>query len=422
MRTPLVALVALAVAGLTAPVALAPDAASAAPEILRIAGQIAVESPEGEALQAELDVYAMDRDVTIVYEEFENLDETITGPNPPDLMIVPQPGNLVANAPELIDLTQYVKSDKLRRDYSDYLIDQVTVDGAVVGVPVKGALKSLVWYRPAEFAASGYQVPETFAELIALSDAMVANGQTPWCAYMGSGQATGWMGTDWVEDLLLTAEGPDVYDQWVAHDVLFVDPRIEAAFERFQQMMDTPGYVFDRGNLLNENFWNNSFPLGFGDCFMHKQASFFAAAIQGAAFDLDEFATFEFPPVDPAYADAAMGGGDYVAAITDSLEVRQLVRFMASPRFGGNAIADSETGWILPNTRFNSARYGDDMTRSFGQTVQAALAVDQFRFDGSDLMPPEVGANSFWAGIRDLMSGARNVQQVLTDIDSSWPA
>ncbi|HEX2994706.1 MAG TPA: hypothetical protein VHP14_07780, partial [Anaerolineales bacterium] len=44
-----------------------------------------------------------------------------------------------------------------------------------------------------------------------------------------------------------------------------------------------------------------------------------------------------------------------------------------------------------------------------------------FRFDGSDLMPGEVGAGSFWKGMTDWASGAADLDTVLKEIDASWP-
>ena len=44
-----------------------------------------------------------------------------------------------------------------------------------------------------------------------------------------------------------------------------------------------------------------------------------------------------------------------------------------------------------------------------------------FRFDGSDLMPGEVGAGSFWKGMTDWVSGAADLDTVLGEIDASWP-
>ncbi len=421
MRVFVRALVALLVAVLAA---ASPAIAQPEPAELTIIGPFGVGTPEGDALEAELAAFTTENRVQVVYEEYAGVDDLIarvTGPEPPDLVISPGPGTLQALAPELVDLGDYVSRMLLRRDFGNYMVDIVTVDGAVLGVPIKADLKSLVWYRPSSFEANGYAIPQTFAELVALSDQMVANGDTPWCNYIESGFATGWMGTDWVEELLLGAEGPVVYDQWVDHDILFADPRVESAFQRFQQMIDTAGYVFDRANMLNFSFFFNAVPLGEQDCLMHKQASFFAAAIQNFGFDLDDFSTFEFPAVDPAYSDAAVGGSFYLAAVTDSNEVGQLVRFLAGSRFGREALAASGTGWVLPNARFDTRRYTDDLTRSHAETVRAAVVAGQFRFDASDLMPPEVGAGTFWFGIVDLVSGAKTIPQVLADIDASWP-
>ena len=44
-----------------------------------------------------------------------------------------------------------------------------------------------------------------------------------------------------------------------------------------------------------------------------------------------------------------------------------------------------------------------------------------FRFDGSDMMPGEVGAGSFWTGMTDYVSGSADLDTVLQEIDASWP-
>ena len=96
-------------------------------------------------------------------------------------------------------------------------------------VPYKSDLKSLVWYSPDNFADAGYAVPETFEDLIALTDKIVADGKTPWCIGLGSGGATGWPATDWIEDLMLRTQSPEDYDAWVSNDLKFNDPKVVEA-------------------------------------------------------------------------------------------------------------------------------------------------------------------------------------------------
>ena len=421
MRRLLIALLAaVLLVGLAAPAV----ADNPTPETVTVAGPFWIDSPEADALEAELAAFTTENRVEVVYEEyfgFDDLIDRITGPEPPDVIISPQPATLLELAPFLVDLGEFVNESSLRRDFGDYLIDLASADDAVLGAPIKVDLKSLVWYKPEMFAAKGYAIPQTFTELVALSDQMVANGDTPWCNYVENGFATGWLGTDWVEDLLLSTDGPTVYDEWVDHTVLFQDPRVEVAFERFMFMMDTPGYVFERGLLTSVPFFINVLPLGFGDCLMHKQASFLASLIPSFGFDLEEFAAFKFPAVNTEFADSALGGGAYLAALNERAEVRQLVRYMLSQQFGRTALVDLG-GWLLPNVRFDLHRYGDDLTRSFAEIVQAGITAGQYRFDGSDLMPPVIGAGEFWFGIRDLLDGVRTIPQVLADIDAAWPS
>ena len=420
MRRSLIVLFAVSLlVGLAAPAV----AAQPAPETVTVIGPFVLGSPEADALEAELAAYAPKR-VEIVYEDYfgvPDLIDRITGPEPPDLIISPQPATVVELAPYLVDLREFVSEQILRRDFGDYLLDLASVDDAVLGAPIRVDLKSLVWYKPAWFDARGYAIPQTFAELVALSDQMVADGETPWCNYIGSGFATGWMGTDWVEDLLLSTEGPAVYDQWVDHTVVFQDPRVDEAFQRFQQMIDSAGYVWDRGNMTSEFFSVNAEPLGVGDCLMHKQSSIFASFIEDFGFNLEDFSTFKFPAVNTEFGDSALGGGVYLAALNQRTEVRQLARFMLSQRFGRAALGNLG-GWLLPNIRFDLDRYGDDLTRSFAEIVQASINAGQYRFDASDLMPPVVGAGEFWSGIVDLVDGVKTIPQILADIDAIWPS
>ena len=74
-------------------------------------------------------------------------------------------------------------------------------------------VKSLVWYVPENFEDAGYEVPETMEDLLALSAQIVEDGETPWCIGLGSGAATGWPATDWVEDIMLRKEGTDACQQ-----------------------------------------------------------------------------------------------------------------------------------------------------------------------------------------------------------------
>src|SRR5262245_34856703 len=169
--------------------------------------------------------------VTLKYAGSQSFEQQIRidveAGSPPNIAIFPQPGLAAefARKGALAPLGQ----DSAKWVLDNYAAGQSWVDlgtysgsdgaKAFYGFVYKADLKSLVWYVPDNFAEAGYKVPETMEELIALSERMVADGHTPWCIGLGSGSATGWPATDWVEDLMLRTQSPDVYDQWVKNEI-----------------------------------------------------------------------------------------------------------------------------------------------------------------------------------------------------------
>ena len=67
------------------------------------------------------------------------------------------------------------------RTFGEYFLSLGEFEGKHYGIPTNINLKSMVWYAKDDFDAAGYTVPESFDDLVALSDQMVQDGNTPWC-------------------------------------------------------------------------------------------------------------------------------------------------------------------------------------------------------------------------------------------------
>jgi alpha-glucoside transport system substrate-binding protein len=76
------------------------------------------------------------------------------------------------------------------------------------------------------------------------------------------------------------------------------------------------------------------------------------------------------------------------------------------------------SGALAPHKDTNLDWYGDDVERGIASLVSEVTSV---RFDGSDLMPGEVGVGSFWKGMTDYFSGSVDLDTALKEIDASWP-
>ena len=125
----------------------------------------------------------------------------------PDIALFPQPG-LMLDFARQGDLVPQDR-DAIADSYNPYWLDLASVNGELYGVWMRADVKSLVWYDPSAIEAAGYAEPTTWNAMIQLMDQMVAEGNTPWGIGMESGDATGWVGTDWLEEILLRQAGPE---------------------------------------------------------------------------------------------------------------------------------------------------------------------------------------------------------------------
>lgn len=341
--------------------------------------------------------------------------------NPPDVSALPNPGQMIEFAKEnkLVDLSTFMDMDVLRSDYSSTWIDLGTYQRKFCGVFISADLKSLVWYNPKAFAAAGYKVPTTWDEMIALSDKIVADGKTPWAIGLESGAASGWAGTDWIEDIMLRTVKPEVYDLWVKHGISWLDDSVQRAFDLFGQIALNKKYVYGGTNAeLTINFGDSPDALFTTppNAYLHRQATFiksfildhFPKLVPGEDFDF-----FPFPPIDPQYGTPALGAADMFAMFKDTPEARAFMEYIVSP--AAQEIWVGELGKLSANKRVNSSVYPDDLTR---KAAKILVNASTFRFDGSDLMPSAVGSGSFWTGILDYISGVP-LKKVLMTIETS---
>ena len=204
-----------------------------------------------DGFRAAFEPFMEETGIVVSYQGSDNFEQEIQiqmeSGDTPDFALWPQPGAVVdaANRGYLTPLADLdIDLEEYQNNFSSYLVGLGTVDGVIYGGANAANLKSIVWYQPAEFEARGYSVPTTWDDMIALADQIVADGMNPFCFGMYSNGASGWLATDWMEDIMLrTGNGVESYDQWVNHEIPFNDPIVKNAATLLSQIMHTDGYV-----------------------------------------------------------------------------------------------------------------------------------------------------------------------------------
>jgi alpha-glucoside transport system substrate-binding protein len=378
---------------------------------------------EQQSLQNAFDKFTEDTGVEVDVQGDRGFEEQIgslvDGDNPPDIAMFPQPGKVRDFAEDVVPLSDEVLAT-VEDNFDPGWTDFVTVDGDVLAIPAKADLKSLVWYSPAAFEDTGYEVPTTLDEFTDLIDTMVADGNTPLCLGLGSDAATGWPMTDWIEDFMLRLKGPDVYDQWLNHEIPFDDPDVVDVGNYVVDLLSPEGVVFGGfDNVASIPFNEAGNPLLDGDCMMHRQGNFYAAnwppgTEVGPDGDVNAF----YLPGSEDNPNITLSGGIYATAFADRPEVTAAMNYIASADFA-NARAGQEIGGFLsPNKNVDTSLYPTELEQNFGQILADA---DPVRFDASDLMPGEVGAGTFWTAVVDITTGT-SVEDAFAEVESSWPS
>ena len=405
-------------------------AAPAEEEEMPLAGETvtiftAAADEQATAFQSEFDAFTAETGIEVVVEgsgDFEVLATTrAEAGDLPDIINFPQPGLMadMARDGHLIDLSTFLSNDYLLQQYDQSWIDQGTVDGTLVGIWHNADVKSLVWYPKAAFETAGYTVPETWDELLALSDQIVADGGVPWCIGMESASATGWVGTDWIEDMMLRTNSLESYDQWVSGELDFASPEVKSAWETAAEVWLNPDYVFGgTTGILTIAFGDSPLPL-FEDppgCFLHKQASFVVNFFPEDAVVGEDVDYFYFPPINEAdYGKPVLTSGSILSMGQDTPAVREVMKFLTT---ADSVKQEVQAGlFVAPQKGVPLDWYPSAALAGFAEILANA---DSTRFDGGDLMPGAVGTGSFWTGVVDYVSG-EDLDTVLQSIDASWP-
>ena len=368
--------------------------------------------------------------VTIAYEgdkDFEkNLPQRAQTGNLPDVAYIPQPGLLTT----MVDTGLAIPaSDSVASEVDEYFGEDWkkygTVDDTFYAAPLGANVKSYVWYSPKMFADKGYTVPETWDDLMSLTSKIAADDAAakPWCAGFGSGTATGWPGTDWVEDMMLRSAGADTYDKWVSHEIPFNDPSVVKALGEAGAILKdakyTNGGFGDVGSIATTTFQDGGQPILTGKCYMHRQASFYGTMWpEGTKVGPDgDVWAFYLPSMDDTKP--VLGGGEFVLTFRDAPEVKAFAAFLASPDWANaKAKATPNGGWISANKGLDPANLTSELDKQSVAILTDPAAV--FRFDGSDMMPSAVGAGTFWSEMTNWIKG-QDDKTTLDNIEKSWP-
>jgi alpha-glucoside transport system substrate-binding protein len=333
----------------------------------------------------------------------------------PDLAGLPGPGQMAefVKAGALKPLDSVLDVATYKSETAPALVALGTVDGKLSGVFIKAAVKGLIWYNPKlhDYSASP---PKTWDELKSQADANKGNAAAVWCLRLGSGAASGWPGTDWIEDLVLRQAGPDVYNSWWAGKTKWTSPEIKAAFQTY--LTDVVAKIKDPVEAVDptKDFSGGGDPLFANPpgCEVFHQASFITGlgAFKGKKAGTD-YNFFPFPDINAQFSGSVEGAGDLFGMFHDTDEAKSLMKYLVT--------AAAQDIWVKAggalSANKNAKSYPDDISKRSADLLANAKS---FVFDASDLMPKAMN-DAFWTAMLKVTKDPSSLDSVLADLDKT---
>ncbi len=349
------------------------------------------------------------------------LNTRVRGNNPPDVTGSPGTSQFqtLASQGKIVALDNILNMSQIQQNYAKTWLDYVSYNGHLYGVLPKANSKGTIWYNPKQFQANGYTVPTDWNGLVALSSKIASSGKYPWAMGVASGAASGWPACDWIDQIYLSQNGPDMSDKWIAHKIPWTDSSVKNAFQMFGQIVHGNHYINGApASILATGFQDASYlpyaspPKAYlyylGDFTLGFITTQFPSLKAGTDYNF-----FSFPTINAQYAGAVTGGADVMFAMKDNNGTRQFMQYMSS--------AEAQTIWIKQggassvNKAVNLSDYPNAVQANAAKQLTTATI---FRPSQDDQMPTAM-ESAFWKASLAYIANPGQLDSILSGLEST---
>lgn len=394
-------------------------------KVTSIDSLVVISGPELDAYNAVNAAFTTKTGIKVNVESTRDLptvlNTRVRGNNPPDISAVPDlpTFHTLAGQGKLVQLDKFFNMSDIQQNYAQTWISLASYNGHMYTVPFLANSKGTIWYDPKQFTANGYTVPTTWNDLITLSDQIASSGKYPWSMGVESGAASGWSAADWIDQIYLSLNGPDMSDKWVAHQIPWTDPSVKNAFQMFGQIVSGKHYINGAPqSILATNFQPATYlpfetpPKAYMFYLGDFAAGFITAQFPSVVAGTD-YNFFPFPTLNSQYAGAVTGGADLYMALKDNDGTRQYMEYLTT--------ADAQEIWVKRggktsvNKSVPLSAYPDVVGQNTAKQLTQATS---FRFSQDDSMPTAM-ENAYWKGTLSFIQNPSQLDSILSSLEST---
>lgn len=354
-------------------------------------------------------------------------------PDKADLVLLTSPQSLqeLGNSNVLLPTNDFY--DENSKDlYSEYLINLISSEDNSVkyGHWLRLFSNSMIWYNVDRYKELGSPNFESFDEIIEFTKLNSTKNNELWCLTIDSaenqplldyeyGESTGWIVSNWLENIVLANYGTTIYDNWVKNEIKFSDDEIVLSLLDIGKIVHNEGTVYkgkeylirsqiskSASNLLDENSTCVFSLMG------HHAINYMP---QNKTFG-EDYNYLKFPSIN--YSNMVVGIGDTVSLLNDNPSSMEVYAEIVSATFGETWASKIDSQYVSPRTDFDISKYKNEFAKKEYIQIKDSLSMNLFRYDGSMLMKNGTGKKILWTTLRDFITQSNNyLEQVTEEID-----
>ena len=354
-------------------------------------------------------------------------------PDKADLVLLTSPQSLreLGNSNVLLPTNDFYDEDS-KDLYSEYLINLISSEDNSVkyGHWLRLFSNSMIWYNVDRYKELGSPNFESFDEIIEFTKLNSTKNNELWCLTIDSaenqplldyeyGESTGWIVSNWLENIVLANYGTTIYDNWVKNEIKFSDDEIVLSLLDIGKIVHNEGTVYkgkeylirsqiskSASNLLDENSTCVFSLMG------HHAINYMP---QNKTFG-EDYNYLKFPSIN--YSNMVVGIGDTVSLLNDNPSSMEVYAEIVSATFGETWASKIDSQYVSPRTDFDISKYKNEFAKKEYIQIKDSLSMNLFRYDGSMLMKNGTGKKILWTTLRDFITQSNNyLEQVTEEID-----
>ena len=335
--------------------------------------------------------------------------------NEPDMAILTdiQSLKILGESETLLPVNQFYSQLEIE-NYSQHLIDLVSSEdkSELYGHWIRLFNNSLIWFNVDRYNQNGAPEFKTFDEIIEFTKENSKEGNELWCLTIDSaenqplldyeyGESSGWIISNWLENIVLSNYGPEIYDLWSQNELKFSDQEIILSLLDVGKIIHNENQIFKgkeyfiRSQVSNspKNLASDSSTCVFSLSGHHSINDFPSDKNFGEDYDF-----FNFPSDE--YSEMVIGFGDTLSLLNYDKPTVEVYKSLISSDFGEVWASKQDTLFISSRSDFNLEAYNNPLASKQFIQIRDSLKSNLFRYDASMLMLNGTGKKILWTSLR----------------------